>query len=56
MVQSQPGQIVCKTLSRKNSSHKKGLVEYHKKKKIQRYGLGFFLGWPAVILLSLPPV
>jgi hypothetical protein len=30
-VQSQPRQIVCETLSRKNSSHKKrGLVEWLK--------------------------
>jgi hypothetical protein len=30
MVQSQPGQIVCKTLSLKKIHHKKGLVEWLK--------------------------
>jgi hypothetical protein len=29
-VQSQPGQIVCKTLSRKKTNHKKGLEEWLK--------------------------
>jgi hypothetical protein len=34
VVQSQPWQIVCETLSEKNSSHKKGLAEWLKVKAL----------------------